>query len=94
MKLVLVAGFKPSIQNVGPTILLYPGWWKIVGERVVDSKLSLVHSGVSTPVDDKPFLSTGGSYHLSVEAGTEEYINVFAEVTNEPDASTIEGRPS
>jgi hypothetical protein len=89
MKLVLVAGFNPRVAKVGPRVQLYEGWWKIVSEGVVNSTLTLVHDGVIEPLlAENKFYSKGGSYHLSVTGGSEDFINVFAEVTDGPDPSS------
>lgn len=94
MKLVLVAGLNPKLQQQGPTIRLYEGRWKLTTEHQKDSVLMLcsVSSPEIPPVlakDGYEFNSFGESFALRVsEIGTEEFINVFAEVINGPVPST------
>ena len=83
MQLVLAAGVNPRVNHVGPKVRIFEGDWKIVSEHQKDCKLVLVHDGVPLEVKNgDKFTSTGSLYHISVLGGTEEFINVFAELIN------------
>lgn len=88
MKLVLVAGFKPSNNATGPNVLLGAGKWRLVMENHKDSILVLRRLP-SKPdfIIDPSVIQTfdAGETPTSIgvnNAGTEEFINVFAEMVN------------
>ena len=86
MQLVLVAGFKASAGKAGPNVRLFEGKYKVVVEHLVDSVLVLHSSLYEATVEvrnDMIIPSEGEVFHLSVgRAGTEPFINVFAEYIN------------
>lgn len=92
MKLVLGAGINPRVSHVGPRIRLFAGRWRIVSEHQIDSKMVLVHDGIPREIKSGDcFDSEGSVYHISVIGGTEDYINVFAELENGTQPATDAG---
>ncbi len=95
MKLVLVAGLNPKLSKKGPNVLLDAGWWKLCVENRIDSELVL-HIAPYGRVLTEGELGEGGKFNIyegeSVSVcilnGSEDYINVFAELTNAPDLAT------
>lgn len=86
-KLVLVAGFNPRVSSEGPQVLLAAGKWKLCAENVKDSILVLrssLYEGTVQVKDGTIFMSEeNNSFSLKIgKPGTEEYINVFAEMVN------------
>lgn len=92
MKLVLGAGINPRVSHVGPRIRLFAGRWRIVSEHQKDCQLVLVHDGIPKNVSSGDcFESTGSVYHISVLGGSEDFINVFAELQNGTHPATDAG---
>lgn len=93
MKLVLGAGINPRVSHVGPRIRLFAGKWRIVSEHQKDCKMVLVHDGIPREVVNGECIESEGSvYHISVLGGTEDFINVFAELLNGPEPATDAGQ--
>lgn len=89
MKLVLVAGFSPSKNTVGPKVRLFAGRYRIATEHHKDSALVLRGGSVDISVEDGvEFVTKGGVFNLELHGGKEEFINVFAEYINGPQPST------
>ena len=88
MQLVLVAGFKTGAGKAGPKVRLFEGDYRIVTEHLIDSELGIRHSSGLTPVCNDTHVRVSGEisdkdFHLEViKAGTEPFINVFAEYIN------------
>jgi hypothetical protein len=86
MQLVLVAGFKASAGKVGPKVRLFEGTWRIVAEGLVDSELALRNDSTKEAnwiENGTKFASENEIFDISVlKAGTEPFINVFAEYIN------------
>lgn len=85
MKLVLVAGMSPRVKKLGPIVRLFEGRYTLRVENYKDCKLVLhaIESGDAIPIEpDKDFYSVGENFQLEVLSGSEDYINVFAEVAN------------
>ncbi len=85
MKLVLVAGFNTSKIGCGPNVLLAAGKYKFATEHVKDCELTLRCGNIQ--VDNiqhgHEFVSTNeNEVHCLevVKAGTEPFINVYAEM--------------
>lgn len=88
-KLVLVAGFKPSVGKCGPKVLLGEGKYRIVAENLNGTQFALCHSSIESECGHDVYIemvarkdNDYGVWLKVLKAGNEEYINVFAEMVS------------
>ena len=84
MRIALLIGADPRVAKFGPQVALNDGTWRIVVEGKQDSLLRLHHdSFIVHPKElNGELVSVEGPMIVWVEiakAGTEKFINVFAE---------------
>lgn len=81
MKLVLGAGVKPRVGLEGPRVRLFVGNYRFVVENCKDSIVVLHNKHGKLAKDD--FVSTSEVFwYVFDKVGTEDYINIFAELIN------------
>lgn len=94
MKLVLLAGVKPSVM-VGPRVRLFAGYWKLCVDGLQDSEICVtcpaelphaitVANGVCIDLRER-----GGEVYASIlKAGKESHLTLFAEYQHGVEPST------
>ena len=91
MKLVLVAGMNPRVSKQGPKVMLSEGWYRICVENRKDCEM-ILHAGSlpAIPIQDgHVFQSYGEKVSIALQNGSEDYVNIFAELTNGPESSAV-----
>jgi hypothetical protein len=80
MRLALLIGHKPKRGHQGPVVYLSTGNWRIIPEKVNDTRFKVIHNSSPGITLEKQFIIGPCSARIEIlEPGTESYISVYAE---------------
>lgn len=93
MKLVLLAGVKPSAM-VGPRVRLFAGKWKLCVDGLQDTEMCVTcpaefHEAITVKDGVEFTLPRGGELYATIlRGGKESHLTLFAEFQNGAESST------